>query len=64
MFTVAIIEDLAPARKRFEAVISTHPKLQLIGVAETKEDGVQLVCSQEPDVVLLDLGLPDGSGLR
>ena len=57
---VIIIDDEAPIRKFLKAGLGAE------GVeffeAENGEEGVQLVAQKNPDVVLLDLGLPDMDG--
>jgi len=58
--TVLIIEDEADIRKFLRQSLKTAGFLTL--EAETARDGLHRLISQRPDVILLDLGLPDQDG--
>lgn len=61
--TLLIVEDEARTRSRLAAVIGAQPQFRLQGaVATLAEARAALACSL-PQVLLLDLGLPDGSGV-
>jgi two-component system KDP operon response regulator KdpE len=55
-----LIEDEAPIRKFIRASL-TNQGYQLTE-AETGEQGLRLAAQQPPDLVILDLGLPDQDG--
>ena len=38
------------------------PELEIIGLAKDVKEGVDLVKTQKPDLVFLDISMPDGSG--
>jgi two-component system KDP operon response regulator KdpE len=57
-----IIEDEAPIRKFLRASMTNEEATW--HEAETGEDGIRLVAHKNPDIVLLDLGLPDIDGLE
>ena len=42
----------------------TDPLLEIIGTEKTASDGLTAVETHKPDVVVLDIGLPDASGLK
>jgi two-component system KDP operon response regulator KdpE len=58
---VLVIEDEPQIRRFLRATLPTHG-YRLIE-AETGEAGLQQVAAQQPDLVILDLGLPDIDGL-
>ncbi|HET6880156.1 MAG TPA: response regulator [Pirellulales bacterium] len=58
---ILVIEDEAPIRK-FLRVSLTGEEYRL-DEAETGKQGLQMAASQPPDLVILDLGLPDIDGL-
>jgi two-component system KDP operon response regulator KdpE len=58
--SILIIDDEAPIRKLLTITLqSNHYK---VIEAATGKEGIKLVSSHTPDLVLLDLGLPDESG--
>ncbi|ANU08708.1 response regulator [Paraurantiacibacter namhicola] len=59
---IAIVEDDPVVREHFIEIISDEDGLDLIGVAPTLRKAADLL-AQKPDLILLDIGLPDGSGL-
>jgi two-component system KDP operon response regulator KdpE len=59
---VLIIEDEAPLRRYLRATLQSFG--YRVEEAATGEDGRSLLLQLSPDVVLLDLGLPDGDGLE
>jgi two-component system, LytTR family, response regulator len=40
------------------------PQIEIVGVADTLETAVTIISSLRPDVVFLDIELPDGSGFK
>jgi len=58
---VLVIEDELPVRRFLRASLSARG-FRVIE-AETGEEGLSLATSHNPDLVLLDLGLPDGDGV-
>jgi DNA-binding response OmpR family regulator len=60
---VLYIEDAPMYFELVKAMLAPHREVKLIH-ASTGEEGVQLVRSEDPDFVLLDMHLPDISGLE
>ena len=60
--TVLLVEDEAPMR-RFLRVALEGGGYKLLE-AETAREGLSLAASHQPDLVLMDLGLPDLDGLE
>ena len=59
---VMVVEDDAPVRHLITASLSAEDYTVIS--AQTAAEAVQLAASQNPDMVLLDLGLPDGDGVE
>ncbi|GAB1257480.1 response regulator transcription factor [Aurantivibrio plasticivorans] len=61
--TVAIVEDNQATRERLAEVIFRSNEFHLSGVAQNCAEARQLIADTKPRVLLVDLGLPDGSGI-
>lgn len=59
---VLVIEDEAPIRRFLRASLAVQH--YEVVEASTAKDGVALATSKQPDIILLDLGLPDGDGMQ
>lgn len=58
---IVIVEDEKPLRRFLRAGFSDEEAV--VFEAETGGDGLKLIARENPDIVLLDLGLPDRDGL-
>lgn len=61
--TVLLVEDHPETRERLAKAVNEHAHLKLIGAAASCAEANALLSQQVPDVLLTDLGLPDGNGL-
>lgn len=59
-----VVDDHELVRLGLRAVLQRYPRLALIGEAATVRDGVQEALRLKPDVILMDVRLPDGSGFE
>jgi len=59
---VMIVEDDHDTRARFSRVVERCPETLLVGAVGTGRDAIDRLTSQHPDVLLVDLGLPDVHG--
>ncbi len=63
-YGVVLVEDDAPTRTRLAQVIDTHAELTLLGAASSCAEARALFGRVRPEVLLTDLGLPDGTGIE
>lgn len=62
--SVLVVEDDPCFRKRFAAAIRDSIDLILAGEADDLPQGRRLLDATSPDVLLVDIGLPSGSGIE
>jgi DNA-binding NarL/FixJ family response regulator len=60
---VLIVDDDVPTRVGVRAILSSEPDIEVVGEAPTAREGIELVSRLVPDVVLMDVRLPDMDGL-
>ena len=60
--TVLLVEDDGPTRARLAEAVTSQPELELVGAADCLAAAREALEGSTPDVLLTDLGLPDGSG--
>jgi DNA-binding NarL/FixJ family response regulator len=62
--SVAVVEDDDETRAQLAASISAQAELRLVGQFATGREAIAGLAQAAPDVLLVDLGLPDISGLE
>jgi DNA-binding NarL/FixJ family response regulator len=62
--SVAVVEDDAKFRQAFVHAIESSADLRLAGAAADGTSGLALLKAARPDVLLVDLGLPDIGGIE
>ena len=61
---ILIIDDHPLFREGIKTILNRKPKYEVVGETGTGCDGLQMVKDLKPDLVLLDLSLPDIRGLE
>jgi DNA-binding NarL/FixJ family response regulator len=61
---VVIIDDSEEVRSALGLVIDAQSDLELLGAASGVSEGIDMVRRLFPDVVVLDVNMPDGGGQR
>jgi len=60
---VVLVEDDVHFQNALIAAIEGSPDIRLVGLASSRAQGLQALQGLPADVLLVDLGLPDGSGI-
>lgn len=61
---ILLVDDFAPWRQFLETLLSVTPEWQVCGEAENGIEALAKAGELQPDLVLLDLDLPDLTGIE
>lgn len=61
--TVLIVDDSALMRRELRRMLETDPSIEVIGAARNGTEGVELTKKHRPDVVTMDINMPEMDGL-
>lgn len=63
MITVALVDDQKLFRAGIRMLITSQPDLQFVGEAGDGVDGIALASRERPDVILMDIRMPNVDGI-
>ncbi len=63
MIRALIIEDEDKSRELLSTLVTTHcPGVMVVATAENVQNGIDAIIKYNPDLVFLDISMPDGTG--
>jgi DNA-binding LytR/AlgR family response regulator len=63
MLRALLVDDEAPARDRLRRLLKSHPDVACVGDAPDGASALQMIDSVRPDLVFLDIQMPEMDGL-
>ena len=60
---VYIVDDSPLLRDRLKTMLLTSAEVEIAGEADNPHDGIKDIQRLDPDVVILDIRMPDGNGI-
>ncbi len=61
---VLIVDDVAETRENVRKLLQFEADVEVIGAARSGKEGIQLSQELDPDVVLMDINMPDIDGIK
>ncbi|WP_299028295.1 response regulator [uncultured Thermanaerothrix sp.] len=61
--TVAIVDDILETRETIRRALQLEPNIEVVGVARNGQEAIELVFESRPDVVIMDINMPDMDGI-
>jgi len=61
---VVLVEDEEPSLRRLRALVEARPQLQLVAECSSAVEAVRVLRAEKPDLVFLDVRLPDLDGFE
>ncbi len=59
-----LVDDERLARRSLRALLAAHPEIEIVGEAAGIRRAAELIATERPDVVFLDIQMPGGSGFE
>jgi DNA-binding NarL/FixJ family response regulator len=63
MIKIIIVDDHILFREGLKAIIGSEPDIEIVGLAGSVEEALEIIQFSKPDVILMDFSLPDGTGV-
>ncbi len=63
MFRIGIVEDNKTIRESLAEFVQADPDCQCVCTCATAEEALKIIPKHQPDIVLMDIQLPDASGI-
>lgn len=60
---VLVVDDIAETRENIRKLLQFEADIEVIGAARTGKEAVQLTDELKPDVILMDINMPDMDGI-
>ncbi len=60
---VLIVDDVADTRENVRKLLQFEADIDVVGAARSGKEGIQLAVELDPDVVLMDINMPDIDGI-
>jgi pilus assembly protein CpaE len=60
---VLIVDDIAETRENVRKLLQFESDVEVVGAARSGKEGIQLAQDLDPDVVLMDINMPDIDGI-
>ena len=60
---VIIVDDIAETRENIRKLLQFESDVEVVGVARTGKEGIEVARETKPDVVLMDINMPDMDGI-
>lgn len=60
---VLIVDDILESRDNVAKLLRFEPDVEIVGMAESGEEGIDLAFRIEPDIVLMDINMPGIDGI-
>ena len=64
MIRVLVADDQALVRGSFRLLVDTAPDLEVVGEAATGAEAVEIAAREKPDVLLMDIRMPEMDGIE
>jgi pilus assembly protein CpaE len=58
-----IVDDIAETRENVRKLLQFEADVEVVGAARTGKEGIQLAQELDPDVILMDINMPDIDGI-
>jgi len=62
-FRVVIVDDIAETRENIRKLLQFEPDVEVVGVARTGREAIDISKDVKPDVLLMDINMPDMDGI-
>jgi len=60
---ILIVDDIAETRENIRKLLQFESDVEVVGAARSGKEGIQLAQELDPDVVLMDINMPDIDGI-
>ncbi|MCJ7658778.1 MAG: response regulator [Anaerolineales bacterium] len=60
---VLIVDDIAETRENVSKLLQFESDIEVVGTARTGREGIDLANEMKPDVILMDINMPDMDGI-
>ncbi|TVR23027.1 MAG: response regulator [Anaerolineaceae bacterium] len=64
VITILLVDDIREVRENIGKLLAFEADLKVVGNAETGRQGVQMAKELQPDVIIMDINMPDMDGLQ
>jgi pilus assembly protein CpaE len=60
---VLIVDDVQESRENVERLLKFEPDIEIVGAASRGQEAIELAESKRPDIILMDVNMPDMDGI-
>ena len=60
---VLIVDDILETRENIRRILQFEPRVEVVGGAQSGEEAIALAVETKPDVVIMDINMPDMDGI-